>query len=376
MASGLQPLAAINLCSRLMDLVYAFDPERFHLGTLCKRGHRWPGTDQSLRRTFIDKRGRDCSQCVGCTGAKAQHWLISYLDASAMGLADNERLGPVCKGGHLWHGHELTLRVKGKCPECQRSRNRYDSEEKRERRRAICRASYARRPYDPELYREKNRVAQKRIKARMASDPEFAEHIKQQRRRHKEQARRRRGQVPQEIRRLRRAIHQAGRLPSVARLVAMEQWRYWREHPEIKATEIKERKRQHRLLRYKVDRDFRLKDREKRSRRRAARFFAGIAYRVSTDQINQRFHRFDHCCAYCGASGDMQIEHVKPISQGGLHHISNIVPACLSCNYAKHTDPMEQWYRSQPFFDPARLDLIQSLTGSPETEQLSLGLAC
>ena len=72
----------------------------------------------------------------------------------------------------------------------------------------------------------------------------------------------------------------------------------------------------------------------------------------------------------------MQIEHVKPISQGGLHHISNIVPACLSCNYAKHTDPMERWYRSQPFFDPARLALIQSLTGSPETEQLSLGLAC
>jgi 5-methylcytosine-specific restriction endonuclease McrA len=156
----------------------------------------------------------------------------------------------------------------------------------------------------------------------------------------------------------------------------MEQWRHWREHPEIKATKIKERERQRRLLRYKVDRDFRLKEREKRSRRRAARFFAGIAYRVSTDQINQRFHRFNHCCAYCGASGDMQIEHVKPISQGGLHHISNIVPACLSCNYAKHADPMERWYRSQPFFDPARLALIQSLTGSPETEQLSLGLAC
>lgn len=355
-----------------MDLVYTFDPERFHLGTLCKRGHRWPGTDQSLRRTFIDKRGRDCSQCVGCSGAKAQHWLISYLDASAMGLADNERLGPVCKGGHLWHGHELTLRVKGKCPECQRNRERRFTLEQLERKRAQARASYAKRPYDPELYRKKNRAARERLK----NDPERLEKDRKRRYECNKARRRRLGKVPQEIRRLRRAIRQAGRLPSVARLVAMEQWRYWREHPEIKATEIKERKRQHRLLRYKVDRDFRLKDREKRSRRRAARFFAGIAYRVSTDQINQRFHRFDHCCAYCGASGDMQIEHVKPISQGGLHHISNIVPACLSCNYAKHTDPMEQWYRSQPFFDPARLALIQSLTGSPETEQLSLGLAC
>ena len=355
-----------------MDLVYTFDPGRFHLGTLCKRGHRWPGTDQSLRRTFIDKRGRDCSQCVGCTGAKAKHWLISYLDASAMGLADNERLGPVCKGGHLWHGHELTLRVKGKCPECQRNRERKFTPEQLERKRAQQRESYAKRPYDPELYRERNRAARKRLK----DDPERFEKYIKRKRQYALKERRSRGMMPQELRVLRKAIRQAGRLPSVARLVAMEQWRYWREHPEIKATEIKERERQRRLLRYKVDRDFRLKEREKRSRRRAARFFAGIAYRVSTDQINQRFHRFDHCCAYCGASGDVQIEHVKPISQGGLHHISNIVPACLSCNYAKHTDPMERWYRSQPFFDPARLALIQSLAGSPETEQLSLGLAC
>jgi 5-methylcytosine-specific restriction endonuclease McrA len=363
-----------------MDLAYTFDPERFYLGTLCKRGHKWPGTEQSLRRLLYSKQGWKTSQCVACTGAKTRNWLLSFLDTSAMGLADNERLGPVCKGGHLWHGHQLTLRVNGDCLACRRRRDRNRERkltpEQLEKKRAQARASYARRPYDPELYRERNRAAQKRIKARMATDPEFAEHIRQQRRRHKEQARRRRGQVPQEIRRLRRAINQAGRLPSVARLVAMEQWRYWREHPEIKDTEIKERERQRRLLRYKVDREFRLKEREKRSRRRAARFFAGIAYRVSTDQINQRFHRFDHCCAYCGASGDMQIEHVKPISQGGLHHISNIVPACLSCNYAKHADPMERWYRSQPFFDPARLALIQSLTGSPETEQLSLGLAC
>jgi len=70
MASGLQPLAVINLCRRLMDLVYTFDPGRFHLGTLCKRGHRWPGTDQSLRRTFIDKRGRDSPNALDALAQK------------------------------------------------------------------------------------------------------------------------------------------------------------------------------------------------------------------------------------------------------------------------------------------------------------------
>lgn len=288
-----------------------------------------------------------------------------------MGLADNERLGPVCKGGHLWHGHELTLRVKGNCPECQRSRNRYDTEEKRERRRAICRASYARRPYDPELHREKARVARERLK----NDPERLEKDRKRRYECNKARRRRLGKVPQEIRRLRKAIRQAGRLPSVAQLVAMEQWRYWRENPEVKRQAKAEQKKHQWRFKYLTSLDLRLYTREK-ARRRKLRERKQASWKISVLQLRARFSRFDHCCAYCGASGDMQIEHVKPISQGGLHHISNIVPACLSCNYAKHADPMEQWYRSQPFFDPARLALIQSLTGSPETEQLSLGLAC
>ena len=155
----------------------------------------------------------------------------------------------------------------------------------------------------------------------------------------------------------------------------MEQWRYWRENPEAKRqAKVKQKKHQWRF-KYLTSLDLRLYTREK-ARRRKLRERKQASWKISVLQLRARFSRFDHCCAYCGASGDMQIEHVKPISQGGLHHISNIVPACLSCNYAKGADPMERWYRSQPFFDPARLALIQSLTGSPETEQLSLGLAC
>ena len=361
-----------------MELVYTFDPERFHLGALCKRGHKWPGTDQSLRKTYRDKRGKNCSQCVGCTGAKTKDWRLSFVDVTAMGFAEGERLGPVCKGVHLWHGYQITLRVKGKCPECERIRKaacwQQLTRDQREVNRARQRARYAQQTYDPIAQKAKHEA----VKARMAVDPEFAEYIRQQRRSYKERARRRAGMKqlpPVEIRQLRRSIREAGRLPSVARLVAIEQRRYWLEHPEVADLAIRQRQREDRLLRYKIDPVYRLNEREKSSRRRAARFFAGISYKVPAVQINQRFHRFGYCCAYCGVSGDMQIEHVKPISQGGLHHISNIVPACLSCNYSKHTDPMDQWYRSQPFFDPARLDLIQSMTGPPETEQLSLGLA-
>jgi 5-methylcytosine-specific restriction endonuclease McrA len=366
MASGLQPLAVINLCRRLMDLVYTFDPERFYLGKPCKAEHCWPDSALSIRSIKHH-------YCVGCRGRKKADWLVSFIDTAAMGLAKGETLGAVCKGGHLWHGHELTLRVKGKCPECERIRKRTLTPKQREARNAKQRARYA-QAYNPSAQKAKHEA----IKARMVSDPEFAEYIRQQRRIYKERARRRAGMKqlpPVEIRQLHKAISEAGRLPSVARLVAMEQWRYWRENPETKRQAKVEQKKHQWRFKYLTNLDLRLYTREK-ARRRKIRERKQATWKISVLQLRARFSRFNHCCAYCGASGDMQIEHVKPISQGGLHHISNIVPACLSCNYAKHTDPMEQWYRSQPFFDPARLALIQSLTGSPETEQLSLGLAC
>ena len=53
---------------------------------------------------------------------------------------------------------------------------------------------------------------------------------------------------------------------------------------------------------------------------------------------------FKHCCAYCGKS-EKQLEkaleqdHVTPLSKGGSHTASNIVPACRSCNAKKSTGP-------------------------------------
>jgi 5-methylcytosine-specific restriction endonuclease McrA len=47
---------------------------------------------------------------------------------------------------------------------------------------------------------------------------------------------------------------------------------------------------------------------------------------------------FQHCCAYCGksAKGHLTQDHITPLSQGGNHTLSNIVPACRSCNSKKN----------------------------------------
>jgi 5-methylcytosine-specific restriction endonuclease McrA len=50
---------------------------------------------------------------------------------------------------------------------------------------------------------------------------------------------------------------------------------------------------------------------------------------------------FNYCCAYCDkpCKGELAQDHVIPLSKGGAHTASNIVPACTSCNSRKHTGP-------------------------------------
>jgi 5-methylcytosine-specific restriction endonuclease McrA len=45
---------------------------------------------------------------------------------------------------------------------------------------------------------------------------------------------------------------------------------------------------------------------------------------------------FDHCCVYCGRHMQrLTQDHIIPLSKGGSHTMSNIVPACQSCNSRK-----------------------------------------
>lgn len=48
----------------------------------------------------------------------------------------------------------------------------------------------------------------------------------------------------------------------------------------------------------------------------------------------------DHRCAYCGRKmRRLTKDHITPVSKGGAHTKSNIVPACQSCNSKKHVGP-------------------------------------
>lgn len=61
-------------------------------------------------------------------------------------------------------------------------------------------------------------------------------------------------------------------------------------------------------------------------------------------------------CAYCGARGvALQKDCVLPISRGGRYTLSNVAPACASCNASKCNAEVTSWMRRLRLDEPAFL---------------------
>ena len=56
----------------------------------------------------------------------------------------------------------------------------------------------------------------------------------------------------------------------------------------------------------------------------------------TVEQWEALLEEFGYACAYCQARDvPLEREHMTPISRGGRHTASNVVPACRSCNARK-----------------------------------------
>ena len=171
---------------------------------------------------------------------------------------------------------------------------------------------------------------------------------------------------------MRKAIKGAGQLPSVAQLVYEQQREYWLTHPADRIEYVRQRNVRNFHWRYMTDLSFRLYHRSK-SKKRKAQERGSRTVMLSSKQLWHRWVEFDNRCAYCGCKGDLQVEHVIPISQGGEHHLGNIVPACQQCNYSKSKSEVISWYKEQHFFNETRWLAIQSsLANGMPPDQLIL----
>ena len=71
-------------------------------------------------------------------------------------------------------------------------------------------------------------------------------------------------------------------------------------------------------------------------------------------------------CAYCGGDGAaLQKDCMLPISRGGRYTLTNVVPACGSCNASKCNDEVTGWLRRNPWFET---DLLPDLRAAVRAE--------
>lgn len=78
------------------------------------------------------------------------------------------------------------------------------------------------------------------------------------------------------------------------------------------------------------------------ARRRAAGLRHHGRFGVTTADLRRIRETFGTACVYCGAVATT-LDHVVPLSRGGLHSVENLVPACGPCNRSKHAKTPEEW---------------------------------
>ena len=75
-------------------------------------------------------------------------------------------------------------------------------------------------------------------------------------------------------------------------------------------------------------------------------------------------------CAYCGASETaLQRDCVLPISRGGRYTVTNVVPACRSCNASKCNQEVSSWMRRKGLDEPAFLKAHATVLGALMTTE-------
>ena len=61
------------------------------------------------------------------------------------------------------------------------------------------------------------------------------------------------------------------------------------------------------------------------------------------------YERDGYMCLYCGATEDLTIDHIVPLSNDGPHCEDNLLVACGHCNSSKNARPLAAWLQTQPY---------------------------
>lgn len=125
---------------------------------------------------------------------------------------------------------------------------------------------------------------------------------------------------------------------------------------------------------YRESKLYRNRHRQYSAQRRAVQASVPIND-FTEDDWSKILESFDKKCSYCGRRTKLEQEHIVPITKGGSHTMTNIIPACKSCNSSKRQRLLDNWYPLQPFYEKEREDKILKWMGyNPNKKEIQLNL--
>lgn len=134
-----------------------------------------------------------------------------------------------------------------------------------------------------------------------------------------------------------------------------------KDEQNLKARERYRNNAEHREKRKQYERDTHKKDRSKmlaRKHKRESLMINQNDKTVTAKEIKQVLFK-SKTCPYCGKrTNKPELDHMNPLSRGGLHSISNIIGCCHSCNSLKRNKSFQEWMM---FIPEGRKDYVIGL---------------
>lgn len=92
--------------------------------------------------------------------------------------------------------------------------------------------------------------------------------------------------------------------------------------------------------------------------------------RLSIKVLLEVWEKTDGRCFYCGGEA-LTVDHVFPVSKGGTHSATNLLPACGRCNSAKRDRHIDDFRRSRGVkFTARQIEWLVDKYGMPMRDLL------
>lgn len=372
-------LIACNL--KLKDY-FVYDSSKYEIGSVCHKNHKFRGHNCSLRRKAPQGTVGNCSICEHERYIKDTNPsnIFSSVPISLHSSIDFDtsryELDCLCKREHKWKGFNYTLRRQrgsslGECQECKNERNRNNPY----RQSVLDTEKYHRWLANPRISESVAQIVIEQIKLHESEIDLDKYYLGRMCHRHhdwrntgKSLRRMERGNCHEcdnfhkEVNKDKNRERQKYKTwlarpkisPTVAELVAKSQREYDKRQKYNERCKEKNRKRYRERYRenptkerirqriYKHANPDKIKNSDATRRDRVQKQNNNT---INTDWLKKEYAQ-TNVCLYCGKKmieNQKSLDHLVPISKGGLHAIHNVVVCCRSCNYAKRDKDFAVW---------------------------------